>query len=782
MSAVVPPWPAELDAVWAKSPGKGEQRGESLPRHTWNVLEKLAQGMRLRPNLPERLGFPALWHCLFWACWLHDFGKAAQGFQRMVRTGVAWPHRHEVLSLAFLAWVGSALTDEECRWVAAAIVSHHRDADDVLRLYMDPPDPEDDPLIRRIEEIDDLAIGALWCWLHECSSPWVAALAVESAGVRVPALPERSVAVRQLRVEGARTARRWLQAYRRWVRGLGRSHERALVIGTLALRGYAIRSDHAASAHAPDLPHPTLVRPPELLARLGLAAEDLHAHQRDCARTEGSAVLTAPTGSGKTEAALLWACAQSVGQRTVPRLFYTLPFQASLNAMHDRLSERAFPGQVGLEHSRATLALYRRWLDEDYGPKQAARLARWGTDLARLNHFPVRVLSPYQLLKAPYRLRGYEVLLADLFDAAIVLDEVHAYEAERLALILAMVRYLRTHFGARCFVMSATLPGLLRERLVDALGEYTPVRAAAELVQRFRRHLLRLLAGDLLDPAWLARIAEVARGGASVLVCCNTVRRAQLAFDELDGRLQGIDVVLLHGRFNGKHRLQREIQVRQATGSRSKDRRPIVLVATQVVEVSLDIDLDVIYTDPAPLEALIQRFGRVNRRRLREAAPVYVFDRPTDGQGVYNAELVRRAIAVLSKHADRMIDEESVSDWLDEVYEGEVAARWNQDYARAHREFEAGCLASLRAFDSDDRLETAFYQAFDSIEVLPSCLEGEYRQLAEDEPLEASQLLVPLRWSQVARLHVEGKVRADARWRLKIVDVPYSKERGLQLP
>lgn len=100
------------------------------------------------------------------------------------------------------------------------------------------------------------------------------------------------------------------------------------------------------------------------------------------------------------------------------------------------------------------------------------------------------VLSPYQILKAPYRLKGYEALLSDFFDTSFVLDEVHAYEADRLAMILGTVKYLREQFGTRFFVMSATLPGLLQTRLDHVLGEHASIRATPELFARFRRHRL----------------------------------------------------------------------------------------------------------------------------------------------------------------------------------------------------------------------------------------------------------------------------------------------------
>lgn len=394
------------------------------------------------------------------------------------------------------------------------------------------------------------------------------------------------------------------------------------------------------------------------------------------------------------------------------------------------------------------------------------------------------MLSPYQILKAPYRLKGYEALLSDFFEAAFILDEIHAYEADRLAMILGTVKYLREQWGARFFVMSATLPGLLRARLADALGAYAAIRATPDLFARFQRHRLQLMEGDLLSDRWLAQMAEVARNGESVLVCCNTVKRAQQVYDEMQRRLRGqAEVVLLHGRFNGKDRLDKEGLVRAATGSQSAERRPIVLAATQVVEVSLDIDLDVIYTDPAPLEALIQRFGRINRRRLREFSPVCVFTEPADGQGIYEDDLVQEALTVLKRHTDQRVDEEGISDWLDAVYRGPIAKRWSQAYAQAYGEFEGACLSTLRAFSSSADLEEMFYQAFDSIELLPECLEAAYRRLMEeDAPLEASQLLVPVRWGQFCKLCREGKVQGDGRHgRPRVVSAMYNSDLGLML-
>lgn len=780
-------WPDKLDNIWAKSALKGQdKKPETLTQHTWSVLERLGDIIRLRPTLPEQIGYPKLWNCLFWACFLHDFGKATKGFQDMLRGGPRYSHRHEVFSLAFINWIGGALSEEERIWVAAAIVSHHKNAKEIQLAYNERGDPDNKILAKRLAEIDKATLRALWDWISKFQKTWIEELSLGEMSVASADLVPQEEAVGIIKSQGAANIRKWLNDYQRWIRKITRSEEQALIIGSIALRGHIISSDHLASAHTGDLPSPKLSGPEKLLERWRLAVDkpyDPYDHQRVCISTKGSAVLMAPTGSGKTEASLLWAMAQAEEGKPVPRLCYTLPFQASMNAMYDRLNDAnsgAFPDQVGLEHSRSTLAYYRSLLEDD--PKKAARSAKRLSNLARLNYYPVRVLSPYQILKGPYCLKGYESLLSDCFNAAFILDEVHAYEAKRLALIFATVKYLRERYGARFFVMSATLPKLLRERLKEALGDYTLLQATPDLYSKFQRHRLSLKDGDLLNPKSLHEIAQTVQDRQSVLVCCNTVRRAQDAYLELKRRLgSGFEVVLLHGRFNSKDRLAKEKTVRTATGSKSDQRKPILLIATQVVEVSLDIDLDVIFTDPAPLEALLQRFGRINRRRSKKCADVYVFREPADGQKIYGEDVVRASLDVLEKNNGMMIDESKVSDWLDMVYKDEIAEKWIKEYQDSYDEFWNGVILNLRAFSSDQGLEEEFYKAFDSLEVLPQCFWDEYVESVEDNPLEANQLLASIRWNQYAQLERMGAAYFDKDKKIRVVSAYYDSEFGLDL-
>lgn len=767
------PWPTDLHEVWAKSPPKPGAPAESLPTHTREVLQRLADLRRLRPWLPAVAGRPGLWGSLFAAALLHDWGKAARGFQSMLRGERRWAHRHEVLSIVFVGWL-SGLNDDDRLGTVAAIVSHHRDCHEVWRLY-----PlslgNDDGLDELVEELAEDQVRSLYRWLRDVVPHWATQLGFSEPRV---ALDEQE-AVAKVMQRGAAQVRAYLGAYRRLCRDLRNGPVVQGVVPGVLLRGTMVQADHLGSAHTARLVAPALDTA-RITAKSGVLEDEWYSHQRAAAITKGSAVLLAPTGSGKTEAALLWASRQSLPDcHAPPRLFYVLPYQASMNAMYDRLTN-IFPDQVGLSHGRSVLALYERLMREDADPIWAASKACMARNLAGMHFQPVQVFSPYQMLKAAFQLKGYEAILADLAGGLFIFDEVHAYEPTRLAMILETVGLIQREFDGRFFVMSATLPSHVRLRIAGILQEPAIIEASAELYASFARHRLYLHSDDLGQPSILQQVGNELRAGKSVLVATNTVGTAQAIYQRLGAVTGDVPRVLLHSRLTGRDRLRKERELQTMVGLGRATRQPAVVVATQVVEVSLNLDLDVLYSEPAPIEALVQRMGRVNRARRQDLSPVHVFCKPYEKRTVYDIALVERSLDVLSRWAGgQAVDETRIQQWIDEAYAGPVAAQWEVIYERAAAEFREVFLATLRPFASDARLEGAFDQLFDGKEVLPVELHDEYEALRKDQPIQASQLLVPItirRWQALLR---NGQVASEPGAWPPVVDVPYSPEFGL---
>lgn len=768
------PWPDWQEDLLAKSQQYG---GETLASHTWDVLCRLADLYRLRPNLADLAGGVRLWHCLYWATFLHDFGKAAAGFQRRLRGGPAWSHRHEVLSLAFVDAIAHDLNELEQRWVVAAIVSHHRDAPEIRELY--PAGLRKDPLSDLCAELQPATADHLHRWLGECANPWRIELGMADVVAEISP---------QSHPIDARRIRYWLSVYHQWVDILTAAGTATTArIPGILLRGLITTADHMASAHLQRIPEPIRHSWQAVIP----AGRETYSHQVASAGASAQHVLLmAPTGSGKTEAALAWALGD--GSNPPARIFYTLPYQASMNAMYDRLCGLFGNNVVGLQHGRAAQALYARFRDGEEWSATTVRKVQWEKNLNLLHARPLKVLSPYQLLKALFQLRGFEAMLTDYARAGFIFDEIHAYEPERLALITGLMRYLRRHVAARFFVMSATFPTLILEQLSDVLDTPTIIQATPDIFARFRRHQLYLRDGELTDPAIITEIVTAVRDGKQVLVCVNTVARAQMVRDLLmQAGLSDEQLILIHSRFTYGDRNRLEQTIVERCRSDSARRPPLALVATQVVEVSLDIDLDTLYSDPAPLEALLQRFGRVNRRAAKGICPVYIFRQPNDGQGVYGrhrdpeqaGHIVRVTLAELERHHGDIIDEAAVQTWLDTIYADPLLRQqWLTAYQNMSRQVEQ-IINGLCPFQSDAQREEEFEQMFDGVDVVPACFERDYvSRLVEERFIEANDFLVSISKQRFAILRSQGKVRPaeeTGQRRVWVVQTPYDSRNGL---
>jgi CRISPR-associated endonuclease/helicase Cas3 len=460
-----------------------------------------------------------------------------------------------------------------------------------------------------------------------------------------------------------------------------------------------------------------------------------------CSQTNGNAILISPTGSGKTESAMLWL-RQQLTTHGQGRTFYILPFTASINAMYERLRKEIGEEKVGMLHGKLADYLYESFEENPVTTDlEALKKIR---DKFKTIHTPLKIVTPFQLLKHLFGIKGFEQGIFEMAGGHFIFDEIHAYSPDTFAQIKWLIEYLVTYLQAKIFIMTATLPTFMRKELEAVIGKdnFTIIKAEESLYRQFNRHQLKLKSGKLTDEENIEEIIKSFDEKRKVLVVCNTVKSAQFVYQKLQKHAKSS--VLLHGAFNGEDRRKHEKKLKEEI---------FLLVGTQAIEVSLDIDYDIIYTEPAPLDALIQRFGRINRRRKNSSCPVVVFDTANDQDHyIYDSETVNRTLEILKRIAsenESIIQEVKLQEYIDEVY-----PCWTPKEEQVFNStWTALQSLNISPLLYDKVSEDDFYSKFDGIKVLPEGLKDRFHEyLSNHDFIGAERLKVQIRKQKFASL------------------------------
>ena len=728
---------------------------EGLQVHTENCLEVYNSLQERMPFLADVAKEPDFFEHLFYAVALHDFGKAATGFQKQLTDRKRWGYRHEILSTGFV--VTLQLSQEAKQAIALAILTHHKDIETLRekhpcwkknehgyqewRKYIAELKPNWEALMEIQEQVPQ------WCPMEECL--WTP---VPSTDQLISGYGE------------------FLVPY--WIAfddvELTRLH------GTygMLMRGCMIACDHLASAGKNEIQIALDNLELELVQRVkekskekGRQFHGWESFQKDSGDTTGQLMLSAPTGSGKTEAALLWSdknqC-ETLGNR----VFYVLPYTASINAMYERLKELVSDDKIGMLHGKANYFVYKDLVDKEYTYQEAAAEARETQNLTKKICRPYKVLTPFQLLKAFFGIRGFEMQMAEMSQGLFIFDEIHAYDPHTTALILTMIKKLRENYDAKFCVMTATMPQFLKQMINDALGQLTPVEMDAQERNRFTRHRVVLLDSSIHEAIPL--IEERLMQGQRVMVVCNTVSQAQNVFQKLQSVTD--DAKLLHSRFILRDRERIEQELEDAD----------LLVGTQAVEVSLDIDFDCLFSEPAPIDALIQRFGRINRKGKKGICDVHICKEVGERDHyIYSMEKVERTINAFA--SVEVLHESKIQDLIDKVYCEGYDDEELDKYNRAKRMFTQH-IDDIVPFIEDASGRDEFENLFKSIGVVPIKFKDTYfAHIAAKEYYEAMAYVAQIHDYQFKRLRRENLLRKDDSTRQWFIKVCYDETLGLLL-
>lgn len=362
---------------------------------------------------------------------------------------------------------------------------------------------------------------------------------------------------------------------------------------------------------------------------------------------EENLIVIASTGIGKTEAALLWN-----GGR---KLFYTLPLRVSINEIYKRIRFKYEYSKAELLHSDA-LAYYLQEVDKERNELDV--FVRYNQ--ARLFATPLTVCTVDQLFKFVFKCNGYEAMYATLSYSNVVIDELQMYPPDIIACILYGLKLI-TKAGGKFAIITATFPPILRDffRQLDIPYVMPDEPFYSEL--KFR-HWISLRQGDF-------NLDEILKHGKTkkVLIIVNTAKRARELYAKLRNR-KDIPVKLLHKDYLLMHRRILETEIMdfsKLVGANG------IWICTQLVEASLDIDFDILFTEMSIADSLLQRMGRCFRSREYLGLEPNIFIHNTgNGIGsVYDRDLHKYSWQALQEYDGKIFEESLKQEYIKKVYD-----------------------------------------------------------------------------------------------------------------
>ena len=393
---------------------------------------------------------------------------------------------------------------------------------------------------------------------------------------------------------------------------------------SILVKGFLHKCDYAASAHSKtELPNIYLESRLEKLMKefrskgLSNGWNNMQKFAKD--NTDNNIILIGSTGLGKTEASLLW-----IGNH---KGFYVLPLKTAINAMYRRIKNNFFPDDynenLGLLHGEPENIYL-----EDSSDNQSSKAENTETEesmkfweyygLTRAMSLPLTISTPDQIFRFAFKYCSYELQLATYSYSKIVIDEIQAYSPDILATLIYALQLIDM-VGGKFAITTATLPPFIKDLLQDGIEKKIEYKEAEFLNDKIRHRVK--LNHKRVDVEEIEKFIEdkCTQESMKLLIVLNTVGAAQNIYKELKLWLEendiDIEMHLLHSKFTVQDRNEKEDAILKDGESKCKKR--VIWISTQVVEASLDIDFDYLFTELSDLSALLQRLGRCNRKGLK---------------------------------------------------------------------------------------------------------------------------------------------------------------------
>ncbi len=525
------------------------------------------------------------------------------------------------------------------------------------------------------------------------------------------------------------------------------------------IKGIVHRCDHTGSAHLPI----------EIEAKynLGEQVEEFVIEKYDkindlqefCKENRENNILgIASTGYGKTEAAAIWA--------NQDKTIYTLPFRISLNDIFDRMNQMMEHQDVGLLHSTA--------LDYILDEEQIQYPQELYED-SKMMSVKILLSTIHQFFYFALKYQGYEKIYSMLSHTKVIIDEIQAYQPKVTAIILQGLKMINK-IGGRFMIMTATLPGIYQEYLEK---DQIPIATKCFYSNR-NRHKIKMVNKKIEND--IDEMIEKAKNG-KVLVIVNTVDKTIELYEKCKEKAEA---KLLHARFIEQDKAKLEQEIKQFARSEQSG----IWISTQIVEASLDIDFDYLYTEMSTLDSLFQRIGRCYRSReyQKEEPNIKIYTKEPSGiQYVYDKRINELSTEMLKDYDGQVLKEEVKAELVKKLYSREVLQ--GTSYLE---EFEAAVnvLENMREHYLTEKEAKGLFNDIKTVTVIPKQLYEENISLFESYEQEESHQRKNEILKQIRKLCINISA-SQARGRITeigygikgifFINAKYDKEKGLLL-
>lgn len=689
---------------------------ETIQEHTDNLLKNFQMLKKLYPEINVD------WYLLELVCLLHDLGKMNRLFQKKVGngSGVGKEIPHGYLSVAFVPYSkleNLGYTEDEIQVVYQAIARHHERKKDFTEQEWK-------------NEIEKLA-GQWETFFYDR----LADNADYSSEIdAIYFYPDARI----FEEDGLGT----IENFKNYVQ----------------LKGLLNRIDFAASAGIDvELENDFLqvsmeqqlvsFRKKNASADWNLLQKYMLQHQNE------NVIVIAETGMGKTEAGLLW-----LGNN---KGFFTLPLRTAINAIYKRIIENIVADKqaqrVALLHSET----YSQYLLHEENTEMD--IDEYYTRTRQMS-LPLTICTLDQLFDFVFRYAGFEHKLATLSYSKVIIDEIQMYSPDLLAYLIIGLSYI-DKFGGKFCIMTATLPGIVLDLLHE--NEVDFIQPEEKFVSERVRHSVEVVHTEI-DSAFI----EPFFYGNRILVICNTISKAKKMYAELTSRFPNKKIRLIHSQFIKKDRSKKEEEIFE--DGQKDNPEECIWVATQVVEASLDIDFDLLFTELSDINGLFQRMGRCYRNRALDVATnVYVFDggeKVCSGVGQFIDKTIFNNSKEALKNCKGALTEEKKMEMVEEIYSTE-ALKGSEFYKNLNRSLKY--VKGFESYELDKKEVRSKFRNINSVSAIPSTVwqENEDEITGYMEILAKSSKEASKKEKMIARTNL-------AEFMLSIPDYLYNKSEG----